>query len=68
MSAMRRVAAVLGVNLASRKIAQITPIIGAVVGAGVNASFQADVSRAARHAYRTRWLAQNEKLINARPA
>lgn len=64
MSAMRRVAAVLGLNLASRKIAQIAPIVGAVVGASVNASFQSDVIRAARHAYRARWLAEHEKLID----
>lgn len=64
MTAMRRVATGLGLNLASRKIAQVTPIIGAVVGAGVNANFQSDVARAARHVYRIRWLAQHERLIS----
>lgn len=65
MAAMRRVATALGVNLESRKIAQLTPIVGAVVGAGVNASFQSDVARAARYGYRVRWLAQHEKLISS---
>ena len=66
-TAAKRVASVLGVNLSTRKAAQIAPFIGAAVGAGVNASFQNDVARAARHAFRDRWLAQNEGIVDARP-
>ncbi|MEL7459393.1 MAG: EcsC family protein [Pseudomonadota bacterium] len=62
-AAMHRVAATLGVNLSARKIGQLAPVIGAAVGAGVGASFQNDVAEAARHAYRARWLAVNEGLI-----
>ncbi|MBB5516772.1 hypothetical protein FHS89_002814 [Rubricella aquisinus] len=54
--AVERIARQLGTDLAQRKAAQIIPIAGAVLGAGINASFQTDVSRAARYAYRQRWL------------
>jgi hypothetical protein len=60
---MNRVAAVLGVNLSTRKLAQIVPLLGAAVGAGVNVAFQNDVARAARHAYRERWLAVNAGIV-----
>lgn len=62
-AAIRRVAATLGVNLSSRKLAQLTPVIGAAVGASVAAAFQNDVALAARHAYRDRWLALNEGIV-----
>jgi hypothetical protein len=62
-SAAKRVAAVLGVNLSTRKAAQLAPFVGAAIGAGVNAAFQNDVAAAARHAYRERWLQVNEGLI-----
>jgi hypothetical protein len=62
-AAAKRVAAVLGVNLSTRKAAQVAPFIGAAIGAGVNAAFQNDVATAARHAYRERWLQVNERLI-----
>ena len=39
------------------------PVIGAAVGAGVNAAFQNDVAAAARFAYRARWLEVNEGII-----
>ncbi|MBT8424900.1 MAG: EcsC family protein [Silicimonas sp.] len=64
VTATRRVATTLGVNLSTRKIAQIAPFIGAAVGAGVNAAFQNDVAAAARFAYRARWLEVNEGIID----
>ncbi|WP_157966446.1 EcsC family protein [Oceanibium sediminis] len=64
LAATRRVAATLGVNLSTRKMAQLAPVIGAAVGASVNAAFQNDVAAAARFAYRNRWLAENEALID----
>ena len=63
LTATRRVAATLGVNLSTRKVAQLAPIIGAAVGAGVNAAFLNDVAAAARFAYRERWLQINEGII-----
>jgi hypothetical protein len=61
---MERIARKLGVSLAGRKAGQVVPIIGGAVGATVNASFQVDVSRAARYAYRQRWLMER-KMISA---
>ena len=63
VAATQRVAATLGVNLSTRKMAQIAPVIGAAVGAGVNAAFQNDVAAAARFAYRARWLEVNEGIV-----
>ncbi len=63
MAATRRVAATLGVNLSTRKVAQLAPVVGAAVGAGVNAAFLNDVAAAARFAYRERWLQINEGII-----
>ncbi|WP_271950209.1 EcsC family protein [Ruegeria faecimaris] len=59
-----RVARQMGANLIGRKAAQVVPIVGGVVAAAVNASFQNDVNRAARYAYRLRWLMQ-QNLIAA---
>lgn len=66
VAATRRVATTLGVNLSTRKMAQIAPVIGAVVGAGVNAAFQKDVADAAQFAYRARWLEVNERILDGR--
>lgn len=66
VAATRRVAVTLGVNLSTRKMAQLAPVIGAAVGAGVNAAFQNDVAAAARFAYRQRWLEVNEGIVEGR--
>ncbi|MEO0945305.1 MAG: EcsC family protein [Pseudomonadota bacterium] len=63
VAATQRVAATLGVNLSTRKMAQVVPFLGAAVGASVNAAFQNDVAAAARFAYRARWLEVNERLL-----
>ncbi len=65
LAATQRVAATLGVNLSTRKVAQLAPIVGAAVGAGVNAAFLNDVVAAARFAYRERWLQVNEGIIES---
>jgi len=54
--AVERVSRELGTALLRRKAAQIVPLAGALIAASVNASFQTDVSRAGRYAYRQRWL------------
>ena len=59
---VERIARQLGVSLAARKAGQIVPIVGGLVAATVNASFQADVARAARYAYRQRWLIERKVL------
>jgi hypothetical protein len=66
LTATRRVAATLGVNLSTRKVAQLAPVVGAAIGAGVNAAFQNDVATAARFAYRARWLEVNERILEGR--
>ncbi len=57
-----RIARQLGLSLAARKAGQVVPIVGGLVAATVNASFQADVARAARYAYRQRWLLERKAL------
>ena len=61
--ATQRVALTLGANLSTRKLAQVMPLVGAAVGAGVNAAFQNDVAEAARYAFRARWLEVNERIL-----
>lgn len=68
LTATRRVATTLGVNLSTRKVAQLAPVIGAAVGAGVNAAFQNDVCQASRFAFRDRWLEVNEGIIEGQAA
>jgi len=60
--AVDRVARGLGTDLLKRKAAQVVPLAGAAIGAGVNASFQTDVARAARYGYRVRWLMHRQLL------
>lgn len=64
VAATKRVATTLGVNLSTRKMAQLAPVLGAAVGAGVNAAFQNDVANAAVFAYRARWLEANEGIFD----
>jgi hypothetical protein len=59
---VERIARQLGVSLVGRKAGQVVPIVGGAVAAMVNASFQTDVSRAARYAYRMRWLMERKLL------
>ena len=46
----------IGVNLGKRKAAEAIPVIGAVVGGLVNASYLADVAQTARYVFAERWL------------
>lgn len=66
VAAVHKVAATLGVNLSTRKVAQVMPFVGAAIGAGVNAAFQNDVAAAARFAYRARWLEMNAGILDRR--
>ncbi len=59
---VERVARQLGLSFAARKAGQVVPIVGGAVAAAVNASFQVDVGRAARYAYRQRWLIERQLL------
>jgi hypothetical protein len=57
-----RVLRQVGASLGARKAGQVVPVLGGAVAAAVNASFQTDVARAARYAYRLRWLTRRQLL------
>ena len=52
----------LGVNLTRRKVLQVLPAVGAVVGGCLNGWFMKDVCQAARRSYQERWLLDNGKI------
>lgn len=60
--AARALAKQLGINLTKRKALQAIPVMGALVGASVNAWYMRDVSWAARRAFQERWLADRGKV------
>lgn len=60
--AIKNLAKTLGINLTKRKALQAIPIIGAGVGATVNAAFINDISWAARRSYQELWLRQNGRI------
>lgn len=60
--ALKQLAKELGINLTKRKVAQIVPVVGGVVGATVNASFLNDVAWAARREYQKRWLMESRQM------
>lgn len=59
---IERIARQLGFSLAGRGAGRVVPIVGGAVAAVVNASFQTDVSRAARYGYRMRWIMHRRML------
>ncbi|WP_303839809.1 EcsC family protein [Selenomonas ruminantium] len=61
VAAIRSLCKQLGINFTKRKAMQAIPVIGAGVGAAVNADFLRDVGWAARRSYQQRWLVDNEK-------
>jgi hypothetical protein len=56
LAGVKQLAKQLGVNLTKRKALQVVPVIGAGIGAAVNASYIRDVGYAARRMYQERWL------------
>lgn len=66
--AVRALARQLGINLTKRKALQAIPVLGAMVGASVNAWYMRDVAWAARRAFQERWLADNGKVLVVDPA
>lgn len=53
----------VGINLTKRKVGQIAPVFGAVVGASMNAAYINDIARVAKMAYQRQWLAENGKIV-----
>ena len=70
--AIKDLAAQLGINLTKRKALTIVPMIGAAVGAVVNASFIKDVGWAARRTFQELWLLQHgqhaQHLLSYQPS
>ena len=58
VSAMNSLFSAMGVRLASRKLAQIVPVAGVVVSAGLNAALMRTIGETADHLYRERFLAE----------
>lgn len=56
--AIQRIAQSLGIHLTKAKLAQVVPVVGAATGAGFDAWFMANVTEAAYHCYRERFLQQ----------
>jgi len=53
---LQNLARAIGLNLGRRKVAGTIPVIGAAVGAAVNAWYLADVAQVARYVFQQRWL------------
>lgn len=53
---LQNLARAIGLNLGRRKAAGTIPLIGAAVGAAVNAGYLADVAQAATYVFQERWL------------
>jgi hypothetical protein len=61
--AVRNLAKQLGINITKRKALNAIPVVGALIGAGVNGWYIKDVAWAARHAFQERWLIDNHKIL-----
>lgn len=55
---LQNLARAIGLNLGRRKAAGTVPVIGAAVGAAVNAWYLNDVAQTARYVFQERWLAE----------
>lgn len=53
---MKKLSEELGINLTHKKLAQVVPVVGPVVGAGYNAYYLGKVTEAAHMFYRERFL------------
>lgn len=65
VSAMNSLFSAMGVRLASRKLAQIVPVAGVVVSAGLNAALMRTIGETADHLYRERFLAERYGRVEA---
>ena len=65
VSAMKSLFSAMGVRLATRKLAQIVPVAGIVVSAGLNAALMRTIGDTADHLYRERFLAERYGHVQA---
>ena len=61
--ALKALAKTLGINLTKRKALQAIPLVGAGVGAAVNASCINDIGWAARRMFQDAWLLEKYETI-----
>jgi hypothetical protein len=62
---LQNLARAIGLNLGKRKIAGSVPVVGAAVGAAVNAWYLNDVAQAARYTFQERWLRERYPRLQA---
>jgi hypothetical protein len=62
---LQNLARAIGLNLGKRKIAGSVPVVGAAVGAAVNAWYLNDVAQAARYTFQERWLRERYPQLQA---
>jgi hypothetical protein len=60
LAALRQYAKKLGYDLTKRKALQMVPVVGAIIGASLNATLANDIGKAAYMSYRRRWIAEKE--------
>jgi len=68
---LQNLARAIGLNLGKRKVAGTIPVVGAAVGAAVNAWYLSDVAQTARYVFQERWLRERYPAAigaSARPA
>ena len=53
---LQNLARSIGLNLGKRKAAETIPVIGALVGGVVNASYLSDIAETSRYVFQERWL------------
>ena len=58
---IKNLAKQLGINITKRKALQTIPIVGAGIGAVMNAAYITDITEAAIRIYEKRWLNDNGK-------
>lgn len=59
---IRNLAKQIGINITKRKAMQAIPVVGAGVGAAMNAKYINDIAWAARRTFQERWLRDNDLL------
>ena len=60
---LQNLARAIGLNLGKRKIAGSIPVVGAAVGAAVNAWYLSDVATTARFTFQERWLRERYPAV-----
>jgi len=60
---IQKLATQLGINITKRKVFQIIPVLGVLVGGSVNGWYLRDVGWAARYLFQERWMIDNQKIV-----